>query len=191
MEDNQIKEWLLNISNYTRIEDGNGEHCDEMLARCEEDIELMKEFLREPNNGGEVTTSKVLDSKRVSLIILKANIYLQTSSLFIGTKESIDECDVVIREFEQRLYESEVQKQQESKDVRVVARIQKFQSNQQHQSEEENKNFEILIHREVRSEMLDKAIEEVIRLMLKMVATTKQATLRLKEVTTTKRKLVA
>lgn len=39
--------------------------------------------------------------------------------------------------------------------------------------------------------MLDKAIEEVSRLMLKTVATTKKATLRLKEVATIKRKLVA
>ena len=39
--------------------------------------------------------------------------------------------------------------------------------------------------------MLDKTIEEVLRLMLRTIATTKQATSRLKEATVTKRKLVA
>ena len=38
--------------------------------------------------------------------------------------------------------------------------------------------------------MLDKSIEEVSRLMFKIVATTKKETSRLKEATTTKRKLV-
>ena len=131
MEDNRIKEWLLNISNYTRIEAGNEEHYDEMISRCEEEIELLEEFLREPNNRGEVTTTKVCDSRRVSLIILKVDRDLQTNNLFTGTKDNIDECDVVIKECEQRLYESQVQKQQESNDVRVVVRIQQFQSNQQ------------------------------------------------------------
>jgi len=135
-----------------------------MLVRCEEEIEFLEELLRKPNNRGEVTTTKVPDSRRVSLIILKAGKDLQTNILFTGTKDSIDECDVVIRDFEHRTYESQVQKQQENKDVRVVVRIQQFQSNQQQHSEEENKNFEILIQREVQSHMLDKAIEEVIRL---------------------------
>ena len=39
----------------------------------------------------------------------------------------------MIRYFEQRLYESEVHKQQEGMDERAVVRIQQFQSNQQQQ----------------------------------------------------------
>ena len=78
-----------------------------------------------------MTTSEVLDSRRVSLKFLKEDRDLQTNGLFTGTKDSIDECDVVLKYFEQRFYESEVKNQQEDKDVRVVVRIQQFQSNQQ------------------------------------------------------------
>ena len=70
---------------------------------------------------------------------------MQTNNLFTGTKDRIDECHVMIREFEQRLHESEVKKQQVDKDVRVVVRIQQFQSNQQQHLEEENRNSQILI----------------------------------------------
>ena len=100
MEDNQINEQILNISNYTKNEAGNEEHYDEMLARCEEEIELLEELLWEPDNSEEVTTAEVPDSIRVSLTILKADRDLRTNSLFIGTKNSMDECDVVIRDFE-------------------------------------------------------------------------------------------
>ena len=129
MEDNQIKERLLNISNYTKNEVGNEENYDEMLARCEEEVELLEELLREPDIREEVTTTEVPDSRRVTLTILKTGRDLQTNSLFIGTKDSIDECDVVMRDFEQSLYEIKVQNKQENKDVRVVVRIQQFQSN--------------------------------------------------------------
>ena len=44
--------------------------------------------------------------------------------------------------------------------------------------------------KEVQSQMLDKVIEEVSRLMLRTVATTKEEASRLQEVATTKRKLV-
>ena len=161
MEYNQIEQQLLNTSNYTKNEDGNEERCDEMIARCEEEIRLLEEFLRELDSREEVTTTKVPDSKRVSLTVLEAGRDLQTNSLFADIEDNIDECDVVIRAFEQRLYKSEVQKPQEPKDVRVVVRIQQFQSNQQQQSEQEDKNYEILIQGEVQSQMLDKAIEEV------------------------------
>ena len=56
----------------------------------------------------EVTTTEVPDSRRVSLTILKVGRDLQTNNLFTGTNDNIDECDVVIRDFEQGLYESEV-----------------------------------------------------------------------------------
>ena len=92
---------------------------------------MLEEFLREPNSREEVTTTKVPNSRRVSLTILEASKDLQTNSLFAGTEDNIDECDVVIKDFEQRMYESEVHKQQEGKDVRVVVRIEQFQSNQQ------------------------------------------------------------
>lgn len=57
-------------------------------------------MLREPDNREEVTTVEVRDSRMVSLTILKACKDLQTNSFFIGTEDSIDECDVVIRYFE-------------------------------------------------------------------------------------------
>ena len=52
-------------------------------------------------------------------------------------------------------------------------------------------NARMISVKEVQSQMLDKVIEEVSRLMLKIVATTKQTISRLKEATTTKGKLVA
>ena len=55
----------------------------------------------------------------------------------------------MIRDFEQTFYESEFHKEQEGMDVRVVVRIQQFQSNQQQQLEEEDKNSMILIQKEV------------------------------------------
>ena len=137
-----------------------------------------------------MTTAELPDSIRVFLIVLESDRDLRTNSLFADTEDKINECDVVIKDFEQRLYGSEVQKQQEGKDVRLVVRNQQFQSNQQHQSEEENKNSEVLIQGEVQSQMLEKAIEEVNRLMLKTEATIKKAVARLQEATTTKRKLV-
>ena len=53
-EDNQIEEQLLNISIYTKNEVGNEDHCDEMLARCEEEVELLEELLRELDSREEV-----------------------------------------------------------------------------------------------------------------------------------------
>ena len=85
MEDNQIEEQLLNTSNYTKNEARNEEHCDEMLARCEEEIELLEELLREPDNREEVTTIEVHDSRKVSLTVLEAEKYLRTNSLFVDT----------------------------------------------------------------------------------------------------------
>ena len=76
MEDNQIEEQLLNTSNYTKNEVGNEEHCDEMLARCEEDIKLLEELLREPDSREEVTTTEVPNSRRVSLTVLEVGKYL-------------------------------------------------------------------------------------------------------------------
>ena len=76
MEDNHIEEHLLNTSNYTKNEAGNEEHCDEMLPRCEEEIELLEELLREPKSREEVTTSEVPDSRRVSLTVLEEGIDL-------------------------------------------------------------------------------------------------------------------
>ena len=52
-------------------------------------------------------------------------------------------------------------------------------------------NARMVSVKEVHSQMLDKVIEEVNRLMLKKVGTTQQAASRLKEAATTKRKLVA
>lgn len=98
--------------------------------------------------------------------------------------------DVVIKDFGHRLYESEVQKQQEGKDVRVVVMIQQFQSKQQQQWKEEDKNSEILIQGEVQSRMMEKAIEEVNRLMVTPTTTIKQTTTRLQEATVEKKKLV-
>lgn len=69
---------------------------------------MLEELLREPNSREEVTTVEVRDSRRVSLTVLEASRDLQSNSLFIGTKDNIDECDVVIRYVEQRLYGSEV-----------------------------------------------------------------------------------
>ena len=85
MEYNQIEQQLLNTSNYTKNEDGNEERCDEMIARCEEEIRLLEEFLRELDSREEVTTTKVPDSKRVSLTVLEAGRDLQINSLFADT----------------------------------------------------------------------------------------------------------
>ena len=52
-------------------------------------------------------------------------------------------------------------------------------------------NARMVSVQEFQSQMLERVIEEVSRLMLKIVATTKQASLRLNEAATTKRKLVA
>ena len=98
MEYNQIEQQLLNTSNYTKNEDGNKERCDEMIARCEEEIRLLEEFLRELDSREEVTTTKVPNSKRVSLTVLEAGRDLQINSLFADTEYTINECDVMIRE---------------------------------------------------------------------------------------------
>lgn len=131
MEDNQIEEQSLNNSDHIKDEAGNEEHCNKMLAKCEEEIELLEKLLGECGNRKEIFT-EVPDSRRESLIVMETEEYfnLQTKSLFAGTVNSINEYDDVVKDIEQKLFgdEIKVQKQQEGKDVRVVVRIQQLQS---------------------------------------------------------------
>lgn len=50
MEENQIEEQSLSNNDYIKDEAGNEEHCDKVLAKCEEGIEFPENLLGEHGN---------------------------------------------------------------------------------------------------------------------------------------------
>jgi len=94
---------IESLGNGDHVKDraGNEEHCDKTLAKCKEEIELLEKLIGGNGNRKEVVTA-VLNSSRGSLkdIEIEECFNLHTNSLFAGTENRMDECDVVIEEIE-------------------------------------------------------------------------------------------
>ena len=93
-------------------EAGRREHCDEVLAKCEEEIKLLEKLMRESDSRIEAT---VFEEEDVSQVTMEIGI---CNNLFAGSLKSMNEYESVIREIEQRL----------SEDGKEAVGIKQFQS---------------------------------------------------------------
>ena len=93
-----------------------------MLVRCQREIELLENLLRDPECGSGVVASdegclSIPDSEEASQIFVdtKEDFSFQTNGVFVGIGESVDEYDHAIKAIECKLFlkgEVEVQGQQ-------------------------------------------------------------------------------
>lgn len=103
---------------------------DEMIIKCDEEINLLEGLLRELEYAEEITTSdgkcsQVLSEEKVSIASMKINncFNFQINQMFAGIEQSVDEHEVVIRLIEHKLFlESgvKIQRQQEDVEQRFV-----------------------------------------------------------------------
>ena len=107
------------VTQHVKDEAGR-EHCDEVLAKCEEEIKLLEKLMREPDGRAKAILI-VSEEEDVSQVVMVTG---RCNNLFVGWLKSINEYDYVIKEIEQRLFG----------DGKEAVGIKQFQSkdNQQH-----------------------------------------------------------
>ena len=94
-----------------RKEDDIDQHCDEVLERCQKEIELLEYLLEEPEYRSEIAVCdreclQVSDSEKMFQTLVGTKMYnsFHTNDMVVGTREGeIDEYDVAIKEIEYKL----------------------------------------------------------------------------------------
>jgi len=96
LENTRVKgiQYFNTVTQHMKDEVGRREHCDEVLAKCVEDIKLLEKLMREPDCRTK-TTVIVYEEEDVSQVVMETG---RCNNLFVGSLKSMNEYEYVIRD---------------------------------------------------------------------------------------------